>query len=218
MLGYFGDAPCRDHTLMDTPTKQYSTRIINLYHILPYHTIYIMWYLWRVRYMYQSCVRCYHFASKLHVLDMVSERFLQVQDLSWPRSEVRGKGCQGEAQCIIACYRQLSYRADLQSNEETQENMNLKISGELLHQCQGWLLVPPANQACALSGSVDVWGLGLCKVILGLENCNVQPLFSWTHLKALGLCLGPVPSTVVVLEKGICKCVSSCFWVWGEEW
>ena len=78
------------------------------------------------------------FALKLHVLEMVSERSLQVQDLSWPRSEVCGKGCQGEAQCIIACYGQLSYRADLQSNEEQfQETMNLKISGELLHQCQG---------------------------------------------------------------------------------
>ena len=121
-------------------------------------TSYIMWYLWWVINIYLSCVRCCRFASKLDVLDMVSERSLQVQDLSWPRSEVCGKGCQGEAQCIIACYCQLSYRADLQSNEETQETMNLKISGELLHQCQGWLLVPPANQACASFASLDVWG------------------------------------------------------------
>lgn len=118
MLGYFGDALC--------------------HYVICRHIIYHVISLMNDRYVSILCSMLPSFALKLHVLEMVSERSLQVQDLSWPRSEVCGKGCQGEAQCIIACYGQLSYRADLQSNEEQfQETMNLKISGELLHQCQG---------------------------------------------------------------------------------
>ena len=109
----------------------------------------------------------------------------EVQDLSRPWAEVRGKGCQGEV-----LWPSLTISDPGQGALSQLSQLSQLSRGELLHQCQGWLLVPPANQAVPCLNTLDFrpwWYPTLAQKNLGCSrkgrvdsaHCSTAPKFVW---------------------------------------